>query len=478
MELAGTPKTQKSGFGIEFTVGRASGGGSGQFGVGFSAGRKFKEPERESRLYPRLMNVGGITTRDRPLIKPTAMNLRRFSRTPYARRAINTIKEPIAALCEAEQWEITPDPGVKSSRELDKQIQIVSDCFKKPNNDDSFRTLTEQVIEDICCCGAGPIEHQVGNDPKRPLWMWPVDGMSIQVYAGWTGKPDEARYLQTLGYGNIGGIQGIPLRNDELVYIRKDPSTENPFGFGPLEVAFATINRLLGSEEYAGNVAGNAQPENIVLFPGASDAQIQTLRSYWRNEIEGQGTTPIVGFENMKGWKLHKGTDAALYLGYQVFLIREICAPFGISPMNMGIEADVNRNTAEVAEDRDWTMAIIPMTQLLRSHWNREIIKGKLGFSQIGFKWIGLEREDEMETAKRFSIYYSTNVMTPDEERIRLGKPPGESPVMKMTKAEVEMMRASAMRPQIEEEIPPFPPLQKGGETKKPVSREDTKESK
>ena len=407
--------------------------------AGKKIGRRRVEPERETMIYPRLMNVGGYTTRDRPLIKPTAMNVRKFSRTVYARRAINTIKDPIAAMCDAGKWEIVPNPGVNLNGEIKRQIKVTTDCLKRPNNDDSFRTLIEQVVEDIAVCGGGAIEQQIGSDPLRPVWLWPVDGMSIQIYAGWAGGKDEARYLQTLGYGNVGGVQGTPLRNDELIYIRKDPTTENPFGFGPLEIAFATINRQLTTAEYSGNVAGNAQPENILLFVGASSTQIQTLRSYWRDEIEGQGTTPIVGFQDLKAIKLHQGTDSALYLEYQKFILREIATAFGLSPQNLGLEADVNRNTSETAEDRDWNTAIIPMAQLLRSHLNREMIEGKLGFSQIEFKWIGLEREDETETARRYAIYYKSNAITPNEQRERMGMAPMKSKFGDLTAGEVQM---------------------------------------
>ena len=407
--------------------------------AGRKIGRRRNEPARETEIYPRLMNVGGFTTRERPLIKPTAMNVRKFSRTVYARRAINTIKDPIAALCDSGKWEIAPKPGVALNSEIKKQIALVTNCVERPNNDDSFRTLTEQVVEDIAVCGGGAIEQQMGSDPNRPVWLWPVDGMSIQIYAGWAGGKDEARYLQTLGYGNVGGVQGTPLRNDELIYIRKDPTTENPFGFGPLEIAFATINRQLTTAEYAGNVAGNAQPENILLFVGANSTQIQTLRSYWRDEIEGQGTTPIVGFEDLKAIKLHAGSDSALYLEYQKFILREIATAFGLSPQNLGLEADVNRNTSETAEDRDWNTAIIPMAQLLRSHLNREMIEGKLGFSQIEFRWIGLEREDETETARRYSIYYKSNAITPNEQRARMGMAKMESKFGDMTAGEVQI---------------------------------------
>ncbi|MGA3114859.1 MAG: phage portal protein [Syntrophobacteraceae bacterium] len=398
--------------------------------------RRHAEPERETMLYPRLMNVGGYTTRERPLVKPTAMNVRKFSRTVYARRAINAIKDPISML----EWDIVPKPGVKKTPEIERQCALVHDCFNKPNRDDSFQTLVEQVIEDIQVCGAGAIEQQQGSDPQRPVWLWPVDGMSIQIYAGWAGGRDEARYLQTLGYGNIGGVQGIDLRNDELIYIRKDPTTENPFGFGPLEIAFATINRQLTTAEYAGNVAGNAQPENVLLAVGASAEQIRTMRQWWQDEIEGQGVTPLVGFQDLKAIKLHSGNDGALYLLYQAFIIREIATAFALSPQNFGLEADVNRNTSETADDRDWKMAISPCAHLVRRYLNRECIEEKFGFFQIMHRWNGLEREDETETARRYAIEYRANGIIPDEYRAQTGRPPLKSKFGKLTCSEAQML--------------------------------------
>jgi hypothetical protein len=174
----------------------------------------------------------------RPVFKPVARNLRYFSKTPYARRAINTIKNPIAG----HEWEIRPKKGVALNAELTRQIELATYCFEHPNADDSFETLAEQVVEDILC-GAGAIEVQMGADPLRPLWLWPVDGLSIQMFAGWDGGANEARYYQTQGYGGLGntGNDGIPLRNDELIYIKPNPTTAVPFGTGPLEVAFMAL---------------------------------------------------------------------------------------------------------------------------------------------------------------------------------------------------------------------------------------------
>jgi hypothetical protein len=83
-------------------------------------------------------------------------------------------------------WEIVPMPGIDMNAELEKQAEIAAYCIDHPNGDDSARTLFEQVVEDILL-GAGAIEMQISGDANRPLWMWPVDGLTIQIFPGWAG---------------------------------------------------------------------------------------------------------------------------------------------------------------------------------------------------------------------------------------------------------------------------------------------------
>ena len=409
------------------------------------AGRTKHTPTQQTVAYARIQNLGGYQVgKDRPIIKPTPSNLRKFSRTVYARRAINRIKNGVAGL----EWEITAKPGVKESSELQRQIAVATNCFNRPNNDDSFRTLLEQAAEDYLVCGAGAIEQELGGDKSRPLWMWPVDATSIQIYAGWTGEKDEARYLQTIGYGgNVGGQSGIPLRNDQLIFIKKDPSTDVPYSFGPLEIAFSAINRQLGISEYAGNVASNGQPENMLVFKGADRNTIETMRGWWRNEVEGQGQTPILGGEGAEVLALRGATDDALYLKYQEMLIREIATAFELSPINVGIEGDVNRSTAEVSEDRDWDTTMIPMARNFASYLTRETIEGKLGFHQLQFQFMGMDRKDEKATAEIFETYYKNNAITPNEQRERLALPPMENRWAEMTYADIQLAIAEKRAP-------------------------------
>jgi len=417
----------------------------------WQAGRRRLEPVRETRAYARLMNLGGWQlSSKRPLIKPTPANLRRFAKSPYARAAIKRIKEPIANL----GWQIVPMVDADGNRpewtgELKRQAAIATACLKKPNHEDDWRSFAGQLLEDSLVGGASAYEHELGADPVRPFWAWPVDVLSIQINAVWSGKPSEPRYFQTLGYGNLGGVEGVALRNDELAYIRTDPSTESPFGLGPLEVAFTTISRKLGVEDFAGKVTSAAQPENLIVLPGFGQGELDTLRDWWRNDVEGQGQTPFVGGNTDETWKPQvfklRGTDdKALFLAYQELLIREIAAAFRISPLSLGVQQDVNRNTAEVVDDMDWDNAIVPAATLLSAGITRHSLHERLGFTQLELQFLGLKRDDKKAEAEIYEKEFKNNAIVPDEYRARNNMPPLESQWGKMTFADMQIAIAAA----------------------------------
>lgn len=391
-------------------------------------GRPRHMPSRQTDVYPRMMQLGQPRgAPKRPAYKPTPRNLRYFANTPYARRAINAIKNSIAHL----DWEIVVKPGNVVSDEHRRQMEIVENCFMQPNEDDSFSQLMEQIVEDICC-GAGAIEQQLGGDATRPLWMWPVDGLSIQIYPLWTdATPDEPRYVQMVGYGSASGSFEIAqLRNDELIYVRPNPTTASPFGLGPLEVAFMSISRMLGVSEYAGNLSSNTSPGGAFWMGDVDSDAVQEFRRYWKNDIEGQGRMPILGGgdQDPKYIDLHPEGDNALYLKYQETLRREIAIGFDLSPQNLGVEHDINRNTSEVAEDRDIAQVISPYGMKIAKQFSREAIQQKLGFSQLEFRFKGLDRSDEMEQAEVFEREYKNNAITPNEYRHKRGMPLSQNP--------------------------------------------------
>ena len=173
--------------------------------------------------------------------------------------------------------------------------------------------------------------------------------------------------------------------------------------------------------DYAGKLASNAQPENLLVMPGWTNEQLLAYRQYWRNEIEGQGQTPIVAppvGSKAELLKLRGTDDGTLFIGYQEFLIREVATAWNINPMSLGIHGDVNRATAEVIDDADWENAVVPKATLYAS-FITQTIESTLGFSQLEFGFKGLKRDDKLAEAQIYAIEFENGAATPNEYRAR-----------------------------------------------------------
>lgn len=130
-------------------------------------------------------------------MKNTPYNLRRFSETPVARSAINLVKTAVLSL----PWKIDVTPealeeaGGEATPDQREKCKVASRCFKFPNNADSWRTLSEAVLEDIIIGGFGCIEPRLTPDYRRPFKMWAVDGcysnkVEVLTRRGWLAWPD------------------------------------------------------------------------------------------------------------------------------------------------------------------------------------------------------------------------------------------------------------------------------------------------
>ena len=88
--------------------------------------------------------------------------------------------------------------------------------------------------------------------------------------------------------------QSIPLLDDQLIYVRMNPRSYTPFGLGPLEVAFETVNAFLSAHRFAGKLASNAVVQYALWLNETTPAQHERLIRWWQDEIEGTGRVPLL----------------------------------------------------------------------------------------------------------------------------------------------------------------------------------------
>ena len=368
--------------------------------------------KRRTVALPSILNT--YSPRAGVMPKPTPANLRRFAETPVARRAINAIKDRIAGL----KWRIQPRHG-QASEQLPggaERIRILAENFDSPNPDDSFRSLAEQVLEDVIVGGFGAIEVQRTADPSRPLALWPVDGATLRIKSDWDGSPSSPRYVQVTG--RLGPDGNIVLNDDELIYVRLNPRTHSPFGLGRLEVAFETVNAFLSAHRYASRLASNSVVQYALWLQNLTPAHHERLIRWWQDEIEGTGRVPILSVESKpEVLRFGGGTDADLRLGWQEFLLRVIADAFDLPAHFLGIERDVNRSTAADLSEQAFRSAIVPTARLLAEHLTRDAINKKLGWSDLEFVFGDLDARNEMEEAQIQEILLRNGVLTVNEVR-------------------------------------------------------------
>lgn len=360
------------------------------------------------------------------LPKGSPANLRRFAESPVPRRAINVIKDRIASM----DWQIQLRRGYTPANVPDAQarMEILRRTLEEPNNSDSLRSVLEQALEDALVGGFGAIEMERTDDPGRPFALWPVDGATIQMNAKWDGDSTIPRYAQNTN--RVGPGSQIPLHDNELMYLRVNPRSHTPFGLGPLEVAFETVNTFLAAHRYAGRLASNSVVQYALWLNETTPDHHNRLLHWWQDEIEGTGRVPILTCQQKpEVLKFTGGTDAELRLKWQEFLIRMIANAFGLPAMLLGLENDVNRNTAREMADDVFRTTIAPMARMLAEHITRDLFGKCLGWREFEFVFNDLDARDEMQEVQIQTALLQAGVLTVDEVRAQRGLRPLEHTV-------------------------------------------------
>ncbi len=361
---------------------------------------------------------GGATGAVMP--KPTQANLRRFAETPLVRRAINVIKDRIVAM----DWQVRVRRGITagdlgSDAAARTKLAALRRTLEEPNATDSFRTLMEQVIEDALTGGYGAIEMEATGDVEVPAQMWAVDGATIRVNARWDGSAEAPRYSQSARDQGSGiRDQTVDLRDDQLMYVRMNPRSFTPFGLGPLEVAFETVNQFLSAHRFAGKLAANSVVQYALWLNEATPAQHDRMIRWWQDEIEGTGRVPLISTEQKpEVLRFAQGTDADLRLEWQRFLIRMVANAFGLPPLLLGLEGDVNRATASELADEAFRGAIEPLAKLIAEHITRDLFSKCIGWREFEFVFNDLNARDEATELAIQTQLLAAGVYTVNEVR-------------------------------------------------------------
>ncbi len=398
--------------------------GRAKKGEAVKAAAKDAGKERKTVPLPSILTpypYVGQASNQASMPKPTAVNLRRFAETPVARRAINLVKDRIASM----DWQVRVRRGYDAASipDAEEKMHALRRALEEPNAGDSFRTLWEQVLEDVLVGGYGAVEMNRTGDAAAPFQLFAVDGAAVQVNPKWDGDAETPHY--GFATGKVGQDAVTPLRDDELIYIRLNPRTHTAFGLGRLEVAFEAIGQFLSANRYAGRLASNSVVQYALWLNDATPEQHDRLIRWWQDEIEGTGRVPVLSCENKpEVLRFAGGTDADLRIQWQEFLIRMIANAFDLPPMMLGLAADVNRATATEFADEAFQSAVKPVAKLVAEHISRDVFAKLLGWREFEFQFNELETRDEQEEVAMQVELLKAGILTVAEVRAMRGLAP------------------------------------------------------
>lgn len=336
--------------------------------------------------------------------KITVEELRRLATTPIVRSAINQIRDGILSL----PWEVVSIDGGGNK----KQIAMVTNIIKQPNPVDDYYDFITKLFEDLVVLDLAYFEQKIVKQ-HRPLYLFPIDTETIEVVTNWNGDLNQPRFMQS-----VNGVQEW-YKCDKIAMLQRTRLSYDEFGFSPVEQAYRHIKYLTEVQEYANDISSNAMPKYIInLGENASEEELEKVRLYIENEIQGQSAVAIVGTKHLESKQVSPIGDEAAALNWQKMLLQIIATCFNIPPERLGVAISNDRSTSSEKDNEMLEYTIKPWARIFERAINKYVID-RLGYSsKVQFRYVfAPTKAQQAEAVERVRKLIDGNIITINEAR-------------------------------------------------------------
>lgn len=360
-----------------------------------------QDTQRRSTDWFRPWSVRHITPK-----KLNIESLRRLSREPLARSAINQIIDGIQNL----EYEVVS----KDNKKHTKEIETVKQVLRHPNSRDDYYDFIAKLMDDILVVNMGCFEKKQSRG-KQPLYLFPIDAQTIELVDDWNGDPRKPRFAQTFN-----GTQKL-YTPSKVAMLQRNVLTYNDFGFSPIEVAYRHIQYLADVQEYSNEIASNGFPKFFVNIEGVSEQEINRARDYVENVLRGNSTLGLFGTNGITSTQVSPIGDEPTCLGWQKMLIQIIATAFNIPPEKLGSAISNDRSTSSEKENDMLENTIKPWSRILERAINQHVIE-QLGYGdilQFNFLYSPTSAQ-KTNSVDRIRKLVDGNIITVNEARMAL----------------------------------------------------------
>lgn len=343
-------------------------------------------------------------------------------------------------------------PGKQPSRaqlspETRARIDEVTDLFRRPSHDRSFRTFLRELLEDLFVIDSASVflrRDRAGN----LIGLGNMDGATVKrVIDEWGRTPEPAidgqplpEHFERYGYKSHHGIayptthqqilKGLPAVNYTALDLISKPFNPRPgraYGMSPVEQVASTVaialRRSYSQLEYyrEGNV-----PAGIYNLPETWTVdQVSQFQNWWDSLFVGNiGRRRQMRFVSGNG-KFQAFAEPPLKTEFDEWLARIICFAFSYPPG--ALVSLQNRSIAEQHERTAEEEGLEPLKQHLAEICN-DIIELHLRHEDLEFCWIEEDEIDQEKQSKILTRYAESGIFTINQVLEKLGEEPSPDP--------------------------------------------------
>ena len=368
---------------------------------------------------------------------------RAVNAVPVARICVDTLKKKIAKT----KWVVkTIDPMAQGD---EKQIKEVTDLLKNPNDQDSFRSFMDKILEDLLVLDTVCVEKTRFPDEKLAR-LYQVDASTIRpVYDEWgnqdipvplpNGETVPVSFLQIMDNSLYGGPESGDIvaawaKKDFIRFNMNPQGSINNYGYGlsPIEAVLSVVSNLLSSDNFNGNYfdEGAFPPIILQLAQSLEQRQLESYREYLYQQIEGNFHKPaiVAGGGEMKVHNLKDLTNRDMqFMEYTLWLSKLMCAAYGLDPQDIGLtDTTGSKSVAENQKDLSESKGYSSYLELIKEIINSNIIWKDFGYTDLEFEWVAIDSTDPEVAARIQDTRLKNGTMTLNEAREKNGDLPYE----------------------------------------------------
>lgn len=252
-------------------------------------------------------------------------------------------------------WKLMRDAGTGNDED---DVEVTShralDVLNKPND-----FMTRQEYFEICQQHldlTGETWTVYGKTGKWPASLWPVRPDRMAPI------PSVTDYLSGYLYSNQG--EKIPLKIDDVMFIRMPNPNDLYRGLGPVQALMGTIDAMrFGAEWNRNTFLNGAEPGGVITVPtNLSDPDFDTFQKRWAEMHRGVGNANRVALlEGGMEWAKNAYSAKDMqFVELQTVGRDVIYEAYGMPKSAMGVTEDVNRANAATGRELYTEQLVVP----------------------------------------------------------------------------------------------------------------------